>query len=85
MSRAEIATAEARDKADAALAKVTAQRDEARRRLLCACTYIDLDHDRNEWDVSRLLGVERYELPALLGDAENVNWICKPRGDEAKP
>ena len=63
----------------AALAKVTAERDAGRERLLCACTYVDLEHNENERDIARLLAVPRYELPALLADALNVNWICRER------
>ena len=65
---------------EAALTKVTAERDAERERLLCACTYVDLERNGNRRDMARLLGVRVSEVTAtLLGDALNVNWICRER------
>ena len=61
------------------LAKVTAERDDLRDRLLCACSYGVGEHGENERDIARLLGIPRHELPALLADALNVNWVCRER------
>ncbi len=68
---------------EAALAKVTAERDDLRDRLLCACSYGVGEHGENERDIARLLGIPRHELPALLADALNVNWVCRERATPA--
>ena len=67
----------------AELAKVTAERDDLRDRLLCACSYGVGEHGENERDIARLLGIPRHELPALLADALNVNWVCRERATPA--
>lgn len=72
-----------------AVEQMKRERDEARmelrhtrEKLLWACSLAVGEYGENERDVAKVLGVDRRELPELLSEAKNVNWLCRKDGDK---
>ena len=61
----------------AELAKVTAERDQMRERLVCACAYAIESEGMSEGQATMLLGVGRVECRTLIDEAKNIRWLTR--------